>query len=224
VAVVGACLEKFYLASTEILETGNVPTYRSKIVINDVRFGLFAPDPGGLDKAEKAFVIMATDKAIRGRHSNLKHVCLVRDMNGHNLAELASSFRDLVADIGKPETQPVDTGHGIYRLPNLNLYQILMGDSRFGANDRNAVDDHVVDCLLQTGRTDLVQLMESFEKINGNPPTSKQIVTLGMALDGHMGNPARYYEHVIKDAPEEWISEFMNKVSLEGLIQSSLAA
>ena len=222
-AVVGACLEKIFGASTEALVTGNPRTYRSKIVISNVRFGLFAPDPGGLEQAEKAFVTTATDRAIRGRYPNLKHLCLIRDMNSHDPAELAIGFRDLVADIGKPETQPTDLGDGRFQLPNLSLCQILMGDSNFGVMDRNAVDDHVVDCLCQRSRQDLRQLIAAFEEITSNPPTSKQFVTLAMALDGHMGDATRYYEEVIKSTSEEWIAGFIGRIGLERIIQVAIA-
>ena len=86
VAVTGACLEKLYGAVTEELSTGKPRLYHSKFVISDVRLGMFAP--GGLEEAEKAFVSVATDKAIRGRYPNLKHFCLIRDINGHDGVDL----------------------------------------------------------------------------------------------------------------------------------------
>ncbi len=221
VAVVGACLEAKYEASAEVLETGEVPTYRSKFVMSDVRFGLFAP--GGLEQAKKAFALMATDKAIRGRYPDLKILCLVRDTNSHDSAELATEFFELVADVGSPEVRAIDSGNGTFQIPDLNLRQISMGDSNFGANDQNAVDDHVVDCLYQAGRSDLSQLSAAFEAITSNPPTSKQFVTLAMALDGHLGNPTRYYEEVIKSASEEWISQFIGRIGLEDVIQAAIA-
>lgn len=221
VAVVGACLETKYDASAEVLETGESPTYRSKFVISDVRLGLFAP--GGLEEAKKAFALMATDKAIRGRYPELKILCLVRDMNRHGSAELAAEFFELVADVGSPEVRAIDSGNGTFQLPDLSLRQILMGDTKFGANDQNAVDDHVVDCLFQKNRTELTQLSAAFEAITSNPPTSKQFVTLAMALDGHLGNPTRYYEEVIKSTSEEWIGEFIGRIGLETVIQAAIA-
>jgi len=221
VAVVGACLETKYEASAEVLETGESPTYRSKFVISDVRFGLFAP--GGLEEAQKAFALMATDKAIRGRYPDLKILCLVRDMNSLDSAELATEFFELVADAGSPEVRAIDSGNGTFQLPDLSLRQILMGDSKFGANDQNAVDDHVVDCLCQASRSELDKLTEAFKAITSSPPTSKQFVTLAMALDGHLGNPTRYYAEVIKSASEEWIEEFMGRIGVEDVIQGAIA-
>lgn len=221
VAVLGACLEHKYGARAEVLETGNSRTYLSKAVISDIRFGLFAP--GGLEAAEKAFVIMAMDKAIRGRYPNLRFLCLVRDMNGHEAAELATGFSDLVANVGTREVQAIDSGNGTYQLPGLTLRQIVMGDPEFGGNDHNAVDDHVVDCLCQAGRSELAQLTGAFETITSNPPTSKQFVTLAMALDGHLGKPTRYYEEVVKSTSEVWIAEFMDKIGLEDVIQAAIA-
>ena len=219
-AVLGACLEQKYGAQAEILETGNSRTYRAKAVISDIRFGLFAP--GGLEAAEKAFAIMATDKAIRGRYPNLKFLCLVRDMNRHESAELENEFRDLLANVGTPG-QAIDSGDGTFQLPGLSLRQIVMGDPNFGAKDHNAVDDHVVDCLCQLGRPDLSRLSEAFEEIISNPPTSKQFVILAMALDGHLGEAARYYAEVIKNTSEVWIAEFMGRIGLEDVIQAAIA-
>lgn len=223
VAVVGACLEIKYGATTEVLKTSNLRNYRSKIVIAGVSIGLFVPEPSGLEQAEKAFVIMATDTATRALYPNLKHLCLVRDKNGYDLSELATGLRELVFAIGKPEFQAVDSGMGIFQLPNVSLLQILMGDSDFGESDKNAVDDHVVDCLCQASRSDLTELSAAFEAITRYPPTSKEFVTLAMALDGHLGNPARYYEDVIKSASEKWIAELVGTIGLEGVIQAAIA-
>ena len=144
-------------------------------------------------------------------------------MNGHDPAALATSFRDLIADIGKPDTQPVDTGDGSFRLPNVSLNQILMGDPGFGANDQNAVDDHVVDCLCQLNRPDLSRLTAAFEDIVSTPPTSKQFVSLAMALDSHLGEPTRYYANVIESASDEWLAEFINRIGLEEIVIGMIA-
>lgn len=220
VAVLGSCLEIGYGATSETLETGLVRTYESKFVIEGARFGLFAP--GGLEKAQKAFTRMATDKAIRGRYPNLNHLSLVRDMNGHDLATLATAFRDLVTDIGGPDTQPMEIRDGLFQISNLTLNQIVMGDSNFGEDNRNAVDDHVVDCLSRAGRQELGPLLAAFEEISGNQPTSKQIVILAMALDGHLGDATGYYENAIKSVSEEWIKDLIERVGLGRVIQSTL--
>ena len=223
VAVVGACLEKKYGATTEELKTSNQRNYYSKAVISCVRISLFVPEPSSLPQAEKALVLMANNTATRGLNPSLRHLCLVRDQNGHNLADLATKFQEFVGEVGKPETQPVDAGNGIFRLPNLSLRQILMGDSAFGENDKNAVDDHVVDCLCQTGRADIGNLTAAFEEITGNPPNSKQFVTLAMALDSHLGKPTRYYNNVIQNTSEAWITEFVARIGLDDLIQAAIA-
>jgi len=220
VAVVGACLEKLYGAATEELSTGKSRLYHSKFVISDVRFGMFAP--GGLEEAEKALVSIATDRAIRGRYPNLKHLCLIRDSNGHEAVALASRFRNLTADIGNPETPPVEVPNGSFQLPNVILSQMLMGDPAFGASDRNAVDDHVVDCLSQLNRSDLSQLAVAFEDITGMPPTSKQFVNLAMTLDSHLGEPTRYYENVVKNASEGWVEAFIGRIGLEGIVMTMI--
>jgi hypothetical protein len=132
VAVVGACLEKIFGATAEELKTPNKRDYLSKAVISGVRIGLFVPEPGGLPQAERALVLMANNAVTRGVNPSLRHLCLVRDKNGCGIADLATTFQRLVIDVGKPETQPVDAGNGIFQLPNLSLRQILMGDAEFG--------------------------------------------------------------------------------------------